>query len=90
MPNYPTIDGVLAFADLLRDAGVERGYVGGDAFRQSIAQRLLRDPGPLLTALTEAGVLREQHRSFVADGPIDGIDGWERRYVTDWRTECDD
>ncbi len=36
------VEAVLSLADALRDAGVEVGYVGGDPFRQAVANRLLR------------------------------------------------
>lgn len=40
------------------------------------AERILADPGPLLAALAEAGVLRE----WTTDSPL----GPQHRYTTDW------
>ena len=59
------------------------------AMATATATRILRDPGPLLDALAEAGVLREESRPRIApvyegDRPVDNALITERRYVTEW------
>lgn len=91
--------GVEALARVLRAVGVEIGYTGADAYRKVVAERILADPGPLLEALAEAGVLREERAALRPCGcrrPEGDISGCclrtdvlgaapERRYVTEWR-----
>lgn len=99
MSDY-TETGVNALARVLRAVGVEVGYAGGDTYRKVVAERILADPGPLLEALAEAGVLevegsvRRGCGCRVREGNIavsccylvgeGGPDVPERRYVTEW------
>jgi len=67
------VSGVESLAAVLRSVGVEIGYVGADTYRTVVAERILADPGPLLAALAEAGVLREETRSLV----MQRVNRWE-------------
>lgn len=60
------------------------------AMATATATRILADPGPLLDALTEAGVLQDRSRvrtAMVYDGdtPVDRVLVTERRYITVWQ-----
>lgn len=88
-------------AQVLRSVGVEIGYAGAETYRRVVAERILADPGPLLAALAEAGVLevegsvRRGCGCRVREGNITaaccylvgegGPDVPERRYVTAWQ-----
>lgn len=58
------------------------------------AERILADPGPLLAALSEAGVLATERLEWVRDSygevPLEAVGEisepyWKSRYVTEWR-----
>ena len=81
-------------AQVLRSVGVEIGYAGAETYRRVVAERILADPGPLLEALVEAGVLREWREQFVRDGygeaPLSVLGEvsepyWKSCYVTEWQ-----
>lgn len=96
----PTLKAVEALAKVLWLAGdgetVDfQGYSVRDS--ETVAANLLTDPGPLLAALAEAGVLQERHQIVCSCGsirtgvwrPHDEADVHnmtrERCYVTEWK-----
>jgi hypothetical protein len=90
------MSGVESLAAALRLVGVEIGYAGGETYRLVVAERILADPGPLLAALAEAGVLVEQRGSIKpmvrggwAHVGFDSRTADGRRYVTEWRPADD-
>lgn len=81
----PSTETVEALARVLRSVGVEIGYAGADTYRTVVAERILADPGPLLAALAEAGVLEKQERPRQRDRwTLEILREAQRRYVTAW------
>lgn len=69
-----------ALARVLRDPDVYGPAVGTPIWPTHLAERIVADPGPLLAALTEAGVLSQEVRV----DPTTSTD--QARYVTTWTT----
>lgn len=87
------MSGVEALARVLVASADGQKYAafGGPA----MAEDILADPGPLLAALAEAGVLRDQPRrrrnltrdeSFPGNYRTEMVD--EHRYVTEWSPDA--